>query len=457
MRKNLTIAAILLFALLAYLPTIHFALVYDDQDQIVANRRLTAWSFVPGYFTTQLWAHEPWASPIYFRPIFLLWLRFVYATLGPPGDLWHWSSIVAHLLATACVLLLILRLTGNFGGAALAAALFAIHPIQTEAVAWVSSSGDLILTSLVVLSVYLYARRKGSVSWLSIVFATLAMFTKEAGIVVVALIFAYEWIQSDWKKAAVATSPYGLPVPLYLAVRANALGGLIGPAYPMMSVGAMVLTWPRILAAYGLHFIWPVHLSVIYDVAASVTILPLLLLIAVVASVGWLVRGSCANVRFGVAWFAIALAPALAIRYITPSDFIHDRYLYLPSVGLALLAATWFSRIRVTRVGWVVLCILALALGWQTRANLRIWQNDITLFTRALETAPSNLSAKNNLAYAYLNAHRPQDAFPLLQELIQIEPGAMNVNYNMGRYYQQVGNSDAANYYFSIAEQFYRH
>ena len=334
MRNKLYLAAILILTFLLYLPEIHFSLVYDDLIQLVGNARLTAWSYVPGYFTTHLWSHLSWTSHIYYRPLFLLWFRIVDAIFGPPSAIWHLSSILAHLAATTCVFLLIRRLVGNFQAAALAALLFAIYPTQTETVAWVSSSGDLLLTSFVVLSVYFYVARKGPISWVSILFASLAIFTKEAGIVAPVLIFTFEWTRSRFKNALVNTAPYALPVLLYFVFRFNALGAAVGPAYTNMTATEMILTWPRLLAAYIGHLIWPVHLSAIYALPIEESIWPLLLLILVLAALVWLLRKATPIIRFGAAWFAITLAPALAIRYITPNDSVHDRYLYLASVGL---------------------------------------------------------------------------------------------------------------------------
>jgi tetratricopeptide (TPR) repeat protein len=219
----------------------------------------------------------------------------------------------------------------------------------------------------------------------------------------------------------------------------------------------MVLTWPRLLALYARHLVWPVHLAPSYDVPIATAVWPLLLLIAVVAGLVWLVRGSCANVRFGAAWFAITIAPVMAIRYITWGDYVHDRYLYLPSVGLALIAAVWFGRIRFTLPRAVAACALALVLCCGTRINLSVWQDDISLFKRAMEAAPGNESAKNNLAYAYLNANRPTEAFPLLEEIIKVDPGSVNANYNLGRCYQQMGNFEAADHYLSIADRAFGH
>lgn len=450
MRNGFILGALLLFIFVVFLPAIHYGLVYDDHEQIVTNPRLTAWSYVPGYFTSHLWSQSP-EAPHYYRPLFLLWFRIVYVVLGTPGSSWHYASILAHLLTTACVFALIQRLSGNFEGAAIAAVLFAVHPANTEAVAWISSADELLLTMFLALSVFCYAGRKGLVSWPSIAFATLAMFTHEAGIVAPALILAYEWTRSRVNIAVVNAAPYALAALFCVACRVNALGSPVVVAAPKMSLGSMLLTWPSLLAVYALHVVWPVHLSPCYDVPVATAFWPLLLLLGVIAGLVWLLRGSSANIQFGAAWFAITLIPSLAIRYIDGHDYVHDRYLYLPFVGLAILAAEWFSRIRLTRPRVVVAGVLVLALCWGTRANLRIWQNNISLFSRAIETDPSNPDFRNDLAVAYIDAHRESEAYPLLKRLIEMYPDYADAYYNMGYYYQQIGNSEEAKRYYQIS------
>jgi protein O-mannosyl-transferase len=459
-RRAIAVAAILAITFLVFLPTIRYGLVYDDFEQIVTNPRLTAWSYVPGYFTTHLWAHSPLQAPNYYRPIFLLWLRIVDQIFGPPGAMWHLASILAHCGAVVCVLLLLNRLTGNFGAAAMAAALFAIHPIQTEAVAWVSSVSEPLLTIFVVLSVYFHVTRKGPISYASILLAALAMFTKELGIVVPALIFAYEctaceWTRSNFKEAVANAAPSALAAVLYVACRMNALGHLATGVPPNMSVGEMMLTWPSVVAMYGWHLIWPVHLSVCYDVAIGAAVWPTMLLGVVVAGFIWATLHCSANIRFGVAWFVITVAPGLSLRYLLRGDYVHDRYLYLPLVGVALVAAEWISKIELTPARVVTGLVLLALCCWGVRANLPIWHDDIALFRRAVETAPRNPYAKNNLADAYLKAHREAEAYPLLEEVIALDPDYRLGYYNMGRYYQQVGNASEADEYFTISDQMY--
>ena len=453
MRRALSFGALLVLAFLVFLPTIHYALVYDDHEQIAENPRLTAWSYVPGYFTAHLQAHNTLAPAYYYRPLCLLCLRLVDAVLGPPAAIWHLASILVHLGVVVSLLLLILRLTGDWMASALSAGLFALHPIHTEAVAWLSSVSEPLLTLFMVLCVYYYAGRKGPISVLSILFAALAMFTKETGIVAPALILAYEWTRSNFKHAVAGTVPYMIPALLFFSLRMKALGTFSPKAPSNMSVGAMILTLPRVLAVYAAHLLWPVHLSLSYNVPIESAIWPLLLLIVVAAGLLWGVRACGANVRFGAAWFSITLLPALGIRYLLPDDYVHDRYLYLPTVGLALIAAVWFSRLRITPARIVAACAVTLALCWGTRSDLRIWQDDTVLFSRAVETAPQNVFVKNNLADAYLQSHRSAEAFPLLQQVIALNPRARQGYFNMARYYHQTGNYAEEARYYTIFQQ----
>ncbi len=165
MRSRLQLLAILVGTFLLFLPEIHYSLVYDDYEALVLNQSLQAWHYVPGYFTPHLWTSSPSEHFLYYRPIISVWFRLVYATLGPPAAIWHLSSILAHVVATACVFLFIRCLTNNLKATLLAAALFAIHPIHTEPVAWVAAVSDLLLTTFLTLSFFFTSGGKGPLAY----------------------------------------------------------------------------------------------------------------------------------------------------------------------------------------------------------------------------------------------------------------------------------------------------
>ena len=450
MSRRLWVWGLPVAVFLTFLPALRFALVYDDHEQLVINPRLTSWSYVPGYFMTHLWAHLPEPGH-YYRPVFLLWFRVIDALLGAPAPIWHLASIVAHLAAAAAVFLMIRRMVNDLDSALLAAALFALYPLNAEVVAWVSSGGDLLLTLFLVLCVYFYVGRRQAISPASILFAALAMFTKESGIVAPALIFTYEWTRSRLKDAAVNTVPYALPLILYMAFRVHALGTPAVVAVRSMSMATMLMTWPRLLAFYAWHLLWPMHLSPCYDISLESSPLPLLLLIALTAGALWGLRRANANVRFGAAWFVITLIPSLAIRYTDWNDYVHDRYLYLPLVGLALIAAEGIKRIRFNISRAVVAAAVLLLLCLGIRMNIEVWRDNIALFRRAVEVAPGNHYVRNNLALAYIKAHREPEAYPLLRQSIELFPDLPDGYENMAYYYQQVGDLPEAERYYRMS------
>ena len=455
MKSSLLVLALLFVVVLVYLSATRYSLVYDDHEQLEMNPRLTAWSYVPAYFGTHLWAHAPLQAANYYRPLSLLFFRVEYALLGPPAAVWHFASLAVHLGAIVSLFFLVQHMVGSFHAAFVAGALFALHPIQTETVVWISSGPDILATIFLILSLYFYRVRKGPISLVSVLFAALAVFTKESGMAAPALIFAYEWINSRFKNAVLAIFPYAVVGLLYIAARINAIGSATSALAPDMSIMSTILTIPKVLAVYALHLVWPARLSPSYEVAVESRVWPLLLAVAGLTGLLWLLRRSSANVRFGAAWVAITLAPSLGLGYLTRSDFTHDRYLYLPSVGLAIMAAVWSTRIRFALPQRALAGALALAFCFGIRQYLPVWESDITLFARAVERAPHNPYVKNNLADAYLKANRPAEAFPLLKRAIELKPDYGLLYYNMARYYRMIGDYAESERYFTISDRLY--
>ena len=127
----------------------------------------------------------------------------------------------------------------------------------------------------------------------------------------------------------------------------------------------------------------------------------------------------------------------------------------LALVGVVLVMTKWFPRVRVPAIRAALAIALALVLFWGTSLNLRIWRDDITLYRRGVETAPENAIISNNLADAYMKAGRFDEALPLLEKAIRINPGYGLAYYNLARYHQAVGNYAEAEYWFSISDRLY--
>src|SRR4051794_31590119 len=193
----------ILFLLLAcgallYARSLWSNFVYDDIIQIVKNPRIAAWSYLPSYFTEQLWAGIQ--STSYYRPLLLVWMRLNHFLFGLNPVGWHASSVLLHLGATGLAFLLARRLLrgpeagqapslrGDSQAALVAAGIFMLHPLQVESVAWPSAANES-LAAIFIFASYLFflrsnddgsANRNLLLSWL--MFA-LALMTKETAII----------------------------------------------------------------------------------------------------------------------------------------------------------------------------------------------------------------------------------------------------------------------------------
>ncbi len=255
------------------------------------------------------------------------------------------------------------------------------------------------------------------------------MLTKEVGVVAICLIFAYEWIYSSFKNALIASVPYAVCTAFYFALRFHALG-TVSASVRYLTFSQMVLTWPRLLATYAAHLVWPVQLSVLYEIPVGVAYWPLGVLAVVILLTAWALRKAPPAACFGTLWFVICMLPSLAIWYFN-NDFIHDRYLYLASVGLSLILASLLVRVRFTPPVIIAAMAVIGALSMVTIWDMGTWRDDIPLYERAVQSAPHNTTALNNLALGYMAEGRLSEAIVLLQRAIAIDPRDPDLYVNL--------------------------
>src|SRR6266849_1046261 len=145
-----------------YSPALNFQFVLDDH-RFVGDPRLQSPGHVWEYFTSYVWAQVPGGPLSFYRPLFVLWLRlnFILSEMSPWG--WHLLSILKHLAVAVLLGLLVWKLLGDRVAALIAGTLFALHPAQTESVAWVTVP-DPLMSAAVLGSVLLYLRYEDNTS-----------------------------------------------------------------------------------------------------------------------------------------------------------------------------------------------------------------------------------------------------------------------------------------------------
>ena len=504
------VVAVLALTFAVYSPTLRYQFVHDDRGQIVENPAVHSWRAVPGYFTSHVWAAVmPETLGNYYRPLFLLWLRINDAVFGNRAWGWHLTTILSHVLMTFLVYLLARRLGVGSDGALLAALIFGLHPAHIEAVAWISGVTEPLLGILLIAAFLSYVqwRVEGAFKWkvISLALFALAMLEKETALILPGLLLVYEWIWGRnagfqpaleprrigvlrppalepprWRRYTRITIqarrilawcggalgkiwPYFLLIAFYVPARVHALQGFNHPVTPL-SAAQLVFTWPALVAFWVRHLIWPVGLSTFYDLPAVVHptlrnfILPAIFDVCVGLALFACVRRS-RPAAFFVVWLVLPLIPLLDLRVFVANDFAHDRYLYLPSVGLAVLVSMLLQKVRWRGPRWqgipvplVVagLCLTA-ALSYGTITESSYFKDNLAFYTYNVAKAPHNPDAEANYATILAEGGQYGPALEKFLEVVHYHPHHWAATYDLALTYYKIGNMPEAEKYFRQA------
>lgn len=468
-----------LTAILIYLPTLRFGFVYDDDIQVLDNPAIGSWKYFAAYFLKPIAGFYPGlASAHYYRPVFFIWLRLNYFLFQKQAWGWHLTNTLLH--ATVCVLVLKLlrKCFSQSKWALFGALLFAVHPAHVETVAWVSGCTDALLALGLFGSFYLWLNGNDCpsvfVKSCSLVCFGMALLSKETAVIFPAIIFVHSLLKppkgrgeknsSEPIRAVLQALPYALLTLAYLAIRHSVLHEL--PNEVAWIVPAQVLfTVPALVLFYLFHLIIPQALSLTYDFAIATPTggarfwLPFLLLIAIAGPVAFLYVKTRIRVLFAIlAWILFPLIPVLYVGNFHRDDFVHDRYLYIPVLGISIafgLFGDWVERSRLfVRQPYLHLAstcgVVALfALICVVQANP--WRNNLLLYTNAMHVAPKNVVARNNLASEYAGRGRYLEANEILKPLLEDRPDLWLANYNFGYSNYHLGNLALAEEYLQRA------
>ena len=478
---GLGMAIVLALTFAVYSQTLRYQFVLDDRGQIVENPAVHSWHAVPSYFTSHVWAAiYPEELGNYYRPLFLLWLRINDAIFGNQAGAWHLTTILTHLLTTFLVYLLVWRVGMGREVALLAALIFGLHPAHIEAVAWISGVTEPLLGILLIASLlcYLQSRLKSgrALKWqvISVVFFALALLEKETAVILVGFLLVYEWIYGPergrpltvrrviaWCGGAIRkTWAYFFVILLYLPVRIHALKGFSHIVTPL-STAQLLFTWPPLIWFWIRHLLWPVGLSTFYDFPAVVhPTLRSFILPAILDVCTGIVLVACARrsraVAFFATWLVLPLIPLLNIRVFLADDFAHDRYLYLPSVGLAVLVAMALKKVCVGQPRWlgmpasllVAATCLAASLSYGTITESFYFSDNLTFYAYNLAKAPQNRINELNYATVLGEDGKYGPALAILTDMVNRYRDFWPATYNLAYTYYKLGRLPEAERYF---------
>jgi len=461
----------LIASALVYVQAITYGFVYDDLIQIEMNPWIQSWKFWRLFFTTNVWSFlRAHAQGSYYRPVFLLWVTANHTAFGSTPGWWHLTSVGAHVCATALVYVFAVRLLHDRWTGGLAALLFAVYPLHIEAVSWVSGIPEVLVTVFFVAALLCYQnwKERGRVLWLAVSTAlyALALLSKETALAFLPVVGVFAWsnqhARNRFRSTAVCLAPFIGVTIVYFAARANAIGGMAGSNFPR-PFSWVALTWPAAMWFYLRQLCWPFGLSILYDFdlvhafSVQAVLLPLVLSAVVVSAVIWFGR-KVGFAALAVSWLLTPLVPALAgIKVFQWHDYVHDRYLYLPSVMAAVLLAAAVRQIA--EVGnrrrlalAIAVCLIGVFSVATILQNPR-WATEETLFAHAHKRAPDNPLASDYRARVLYGQGRTEEAFAAMEELVREHPDYWQANVILGFAYYQKGRYADAEKYLTVATQ----
>ncbi|MHC4492490.1 MAG: hypothetical protein ACYTDU_12780, partial [Planctomycetota bacterium] len=373
-------------AFLAHLPALSGDFVYDDERFIEKNPAVTHLTAanVARYFTDPA-SHSIIGHDIY-RPLRTLEFAVDWAISGGRPWFFHLRSVLYHVLACVLLYAVLRRLLEADMPALVGTLAFALHPANTESVAWITSRADVLLLVWFLLALLLYLRGRPLLA----AFAFLgALLSKETAVFFPAAVLLVDLFRRAdrrwfWYGVYGAMAVAYVVVWIYLVAGArlenvgHLRGELWGGSYPMT-----VLTMAKGFLHYARVIAFPVHFTVDYHVPTSTGLgLGEVVALVILAAIAAAAVAAGPRSRLALAWFFLALLPVSNL--IRPIGIpTAERFLYLPLVGVALWAGPVLGRYRRLTVA-VLACLFVL-----TFQRSRIWRSDDALWVAAEKVAPT--------------------------------------------------------------------
>ena len=443
---------------------------YDDDEYVTANPHVLGGLTAPGV----VWAFT--ASRLAnWHP--LTWLSHALDCewFGMNAGGHHAVSVLLHLVNTVLLFLVLRRMTGATWRSACVAALFGVHPLHVESVAWVAERKDVLSGLFWMLALWGYARYVERPTRLryAVVMGWYAMGLMAKPMVVtlpfVLLLLDYWPLgRTLWTRSVVGNNAplrFGElvweKVPLFaLAVLSCGMttwaqhsGGTI-PSLEQLPLGARMANAVVSYVRYMEKAVWPSGLAVFYPCrawSATAVIVAGAILVAVSATV---IRRARRDPHLAVGWFWFlgVLVPAIGLVQVGAQSMA-DRYTYLPLIGLFIMLS-WSvpSRAMERRNLKVITCVAAAAVlavcAALSRVQVGYWKDSETLFRHALDLTRDNWVAHNNLALVLTELGRVREAKEHYEESLQINPRNPGAHNNLGELFLREGKvGDAIGHY----------
>jgi len=470
--KKSDIIHFLIIALLiitAFANVFSMEFVWDDITQIKENRNITSISHIKEVFlqdTGTATSNGEDFTP-YYRPLFTISLMIDAFIWGKNPFGYHLTNVLLHLEVTLLLYFILLAVFKNRTIAMTSATVFSIHPVHSEAVAYISARTHLLCAFFSLLSLYFYVwnrqTKKKFAFVASMFFLIFAMLSNEMAVVLPAIFLLYEisFKQRDERKFLYPLL-FFLVASAYVVIRFLVLNSHVWVELP---IEERTLTGFDVILRYLRLMILPVGLKVFYEIplqkelfSFKVVITFLLLIFHVLMAIYFWKKSKA--LFFGLLWIFITLLPVSDIPAVIYPSLLAERYLYLPSVGFAVMSGCLINYLfeyaknrfdypkyqRFKRFSYGLAVFISLSLISLSIIRNAPYKNDEELWKMAVRQEPSSIYSHYRLALAYEDAGKIENAKDELEYVFQKNPQRL-IKDRLLFLYKRLGLSEAQGLY----------
>lgn len=404
----------------AYATGLHGEFLGDDTNQIVKNVPVHSITNAAQFFLGSTFYNGGADAPLtggYYRPLMTLFFSALYSLFGPDPYYFHLFQLLLHI-ACAIILFLVLLYLFRPPVALALAAIWLVHPINSQSVYAVASLQEPLFFLFGILAVYFLVRFQDKSRWYLVITAlclTLSLLSKESGILFAGVIIAYALLadRKRWKSVLFAVM---IPLVIFAVMRLHAIGLVANPhnvPIDALGLGARLLNVPSIIWHYLYTALMPLALAHGYYWAHTrVTLqgffLPLVGVVVVVGSLIWpaiqLRRRGLHRELILYSFFGIWLGLGLLLHMqIVPLDFtVSETWFYFPLVGLLGLAGVAYEAFAKPRYSkWAVAVVVVIIVAFSVRTAVRgqDWQDYATLAYHDVQVSTDDFHSENDIAH----------------------------------------------------------
>ncbi len=450
------IAVSIALAVLVFIPfgqTIRFGFVnFDDPEYVYQNPAVLGGLSLKGVE----WALTH-AVDDHWHPLTVIVLMLDRQIFGSWAGGYHLVNVTLHAACVIFLFLMLIELTGALWRSAFVAALFAIHPLRVESVAWISECKDVLSGVFFMLTLWAYiryARRPGRqrYMWVLLWFA-LGLMSKPMLVTVPCLLLLLDyWPLRRLQKAKQLPGLLWEKLPLFALSALSCVATILA----LRTSGTPISTYPWYGVIGAVTYLWkliyPVGLAVLYPISSDGPppwdVFNALAILAALTVAAWMLRRKWPYLWMGWLWYLGMLVPVAGVMQ-TGFQAYADRYTYLPQIGI-YIAVTWlvadwagratYRRAAIGATGAMALTALLIACYHQ----VTYWRDSVALWTHTLACTEDNFAGHDNLGNALLDEGRVDQAIAEYREALRIKPDYAESHNNLGNALYQQGHFEEA-------------